>query len=829
MLKVGKKRQAGITASLVLAAGLLCGVPGHGARAADAKADAVPTPPTSLDKHWDMFDHYCVKCHNFTDWAGKVAFDTMTPDQIPDNQAIFETAIRKLRGGLMPPPGNPHPPHKEISSFTASLASYLDEVEASKGPNPGHVALHRLNRAEYANAIHDLLGIKVNPETLLPRDNTKDGYDNMAAVLQVSPTFLEQYVTAAHTVAAMAIGNPQAHPGSATYVNEGHSSSKRHVEGLPLGTRGGLAVEHEFPADGEYMINIADMAQALWVYNMEFKNTVVVTVDGREVYRTSIGGDADQKAIDQHGVSQADAINKRLKNIRFKVKAGQHKVGVAFLARTFAESDSRLESRIPGGGQDRILRISSFTIQGPFNPTGVAQTNSRKKIFSCYPEGAADMAPCANQIIARFATRAFRRPVTDSDMAGLMKFYRAGQKTGGFDDGVRMAITAVLASPDFLYRTATPPANTSPGTIYKVSDIDLASQLSFFLWSSIPDQQLLKVAEQGKLHDPAVLKAQVMRMLADNRSKSLVTQFAFHWLDMNRLSEIEPDASIFPDAAPANSRSGGNDPRPAYLKELKLFIGSILRGNQNVLDLLTANYTYVNERVAHFYGLDGIKGDQFRRVTLTDPARFGLLGKGAVLLATADPNRTSPVVRGKFILENFLGAPPNPPPGNVNTDLPENKPGQTPHTVRELMAQHRNNPSCNMCHGVMDPLGLALENFNAVGEWRNRDRATGTLIDASGQLPDGTKLDGPEDVRAAVLRNPQLFVQTFTEELMKFALGRTLHYYDMPTVRKIVRQAAKDDYRFSSIVMGIVTSDAFQMRKMPDSAGGAVKQASAAD
>jgi Protein of unknown function (DUF1592)/Protein of unknown function (DUF1588)/Protein of unknown function (DUF1587)/Protein of unknown function (DUF1585)/Protein of unknown function (DUF1595) len=817
------------TAGATLVFGLALGMAGH-AVAAELSAPGEPPPPTTLSQHWDMFDKFCVKCHNFTDWAGKIAFDTMTPEQVPENQTVFETAIRKLRGGLMPPPGNPRPATDEIAAVATGLATYLDQIAAEQGPNPGHVGLHRLNRTEYANAIRDLLDVTIDATTLLPRDNAEEGYDNMASALQVSPTFLEQYVSAAQQVATMAIGNPTANAGSATYVNNGEESYKRHVEGLPLGTRGGMAVIHDFPADGEYMINIADMAQALWVYNMEFENTVVVTVDGGEVYRTTIGGDADQKAIDQNGVSAADEINKRLKNIRFKAKAGQRQVGIAFLARTFAESDSQLAPYVPGGGQDRLLKVTSFELRGPFDATGVSDTRSRDKIFSCYPEAEAEMARCAREIVSHLAHGAYRRPVTDGDMADLIKFYEAGKTESGFDNGVRMALTAILASPDFLFRTATPPAQVAASGIYPLSDIDLASQLSFFLWSSIPDGELLAAAEAGKLHDPAVLKAEVMRMLADPKSKSLATNFAFHWLDMDRLAEIEPDGRLFPYAAAGGARTEDGDPRAAYREELGLFIDSVFRPDRPVLDLLNADWTYVNERVALLYGINDVRGDQFRRVTLTDPARFGLLGKGAVLLATSDPNRTAPVLRGKFILENFFGAPPSPPPGTVKTDLPEAKPGEKPHTVRELMAQHRTDQSCNMCHGVMDPLGLALENFDAVGQWRVKDRFSGTSIDASGQLSDGTPVNSPEDVRAALMRNPELFVQTFIEELMKFGLGRTLQYYDMPEVRAIVRAAARDDYKFSSIVMGIVVSDAFQMRKLPDdSVSPGVKQASAKD
>ena len=765
--------------------------------------------PGTVAQHWNVLERYCYDCHNSVDRTAGLAFDEMSPKNVGKRAAIWEKALRKLRAGLMPPPGGPRPTMSEREGLMASLEMRLGEEAARRGPRPGYVGLHRLNRTEYGNAVRDLLGVKIDATALLPRDNSKDGYDNIASVLTVSPTFVEQYVAAARTVASQAVGNAHATAGAASYINHHLGQYKHHVEGLPLGTRGGMVVLHDFPADGQYRINIADMAQALWVYNMEFANTVLVTLDGREVYRTTIGGDADQKAIDQHGVSAVDRINKRLKNIRFEAKAGSHRVGVAFLARTYASSDARLQSMAPGGGQDRLLKVASFEIQGPFNVNGVSETASRRKIFTCHPaaDASAEAADtCARSIIRRLARRAYRAPVTRADMHDLMAFYHSGMQSGGFDGGIRKAIAAILASPEFLYRYVSP-KNALPGSDYTLNDYELASRLSFFLWSSIPDDELLDEAEQGRLHDPKVLQAQVKRMLADKRARSLVTDWAFQWLDIARLDQIDPDRKVFPDAAAI-------DPRSAYKRELQLFLRSILLGNHNVADLLTADYTYVNETVARMYGINGVRGDQFRRVKLEDSARWGLLGKGAVLMATSYPNRTTPVLRGKFILANIMGSPPSPPPAGVVTDLPPNKGGK-PKTVRERLAAHRTNPSCNTCHGVMDPLGLTLENFNAIGEWRERDKFAGTKIDASGQLATGQKVDGPNDLRKALASDPRRFVETITEQLMTFALGRSLKYYDMPVVRRIVDNAARDDYRFSALVLGVVQSDAFRMIQVP--------------
>jgi Protein of unknown function (DUF1592)/Protein of unknown function (DUF1588)/Protein of unknown function (DUF1585)/Protein of unknown function (DUF1595)/Protein of unknown function (DUF1587) len=648
------------------------------------------------------------------------------------------------------------------------------------------------------------LAVQVDPTELLPRDDARDGFDNVASALQVSPSFLDQYLAAARRVAIEAIGDSHARPVGTTYFAESNGTQHFREQGLPLGTRGGLVVEHDFPADGEYVVNVANMAQALWVYNMEFENRLIVTVDRKPVYQTSLGGEQDQKAIDQQQSPAVDAINRRLKGIRFSTTAGPHQVGVTFLQRSHAESDERLQAHVPGGGQDRLLRVTSFEIRGPVSASGVSDTPSRQRIFACYPRAAPDESPCARQILMRLAERAYRHPPSARDAADLMAFYQTGYESGGFESGIRHAVTALLADPEFLYRVERPETGAPPGTITRLSALELASRLSFFLWSSLPDEELLQVAGSGELLTSATLEAQVRRMLADPRSQTLASNFAFQWLNMAKLAEIRPDVALFPNL--------NGDIRSDFREELRLFVDSVLRENRSVLDLLSADYTFVNERLALHYGIRDVRGSRFRRVTLTDSKRFGLLGKGAVLMVTSYPNRTAPVLRGAFILDRLLGTPPAAPPPNVGA-LKENQEGKKALSMREMMAAHRSNPSCRGCHGIMDPLGFALENFDAVGQYRTRDRFAGTPIDASGELPDGTALNGPDDLRKALLRNPDQFVQTLTEKLMTYALGRSLEYTDMTAVRAIARRTASQDYRFTALVMNIVNSDAFQLHR----------------
>jgi len=767
---------------------------------APAAQSSAPIAPRAL------LDTYCVTCHNQRTKTAGLMFDTMDLAKLPEHGDVWEKTVRKLRGGMMPPPGVRRPDQASVDSMVSWLERSLDEAAAAH-PNPGRVALHRLNRAEYAAAIEDLLGIKIDPAALLPKDDEAEGFDNVASVLTVSPSFLDQYISAARVVSARAVGNPAARPGSQTYRPTRGSDQSLRVDGLPLGTRGGLLVEHLFPADGDYKFNIPNMAIAGYVRGMEYKHTLIVTIDGVKVFQNTIGGEDDIKAIDQQQAPAVAAINSRFLDIPVKVTAGPHKVGVTFVARTYAEPDEVLHSFRPSAGEDRIPRIGSLEIQGPFNPTGVSQTPSRARVFVCQPKSASDELPCAKTILSALARKAYRRPITNADLDAPIQFYSAARALGDFDTAIRDALPTILASPKFLYRAERSPAGLAPGSIHAIGDVELASRLSFFLIGRAPDDELLTVAERGTLTTPTVLEAQVRRLLADPRSESLVTSFAFQWLKMRALEEIDPDPIIFPNF--------DDSLRAAFRREMELFVDSILREDRPVLELLTANHTFVNERLALHYGIPDVRGDRFRRVTLTDANRWGLLGKGAVLLTTSYANRTAPVLRGAWILENLLGTPPSPPPPDVEA-FQENKDGEKQRSVREIMEQHRAKPSCNACHGVMDPLGFSLENFDAIGEWRAEDRYAGTAIDASGKLVDGTAVNSPADLRVALTRRPEQFVQTLTERLMTYALGRTVDYYDMPAVRKIVREAARDQYRFSSIVMGIVRSDAFRMRMVPE-------------
>jgi mono/diheme cytochrome c family protein len=770
-----------------------------------------PTTPTSADaeKQIATMKQYCVACHNDRAKTAGVSFEGMTSASVAQHAEVFEKAVRKLRGRVMPPPGSRQPDAATADSLVAWLETALDKA-AGQSHIPDTIVLHRLNRKEYSNAVRDLLDVDFDATTVLPADDVVDGFDNIAAGLQVSPSFIEQYVIAARAVAVKALGKADARPGGWTFRAE-PGTQLTHVPGLPLGTRGGILATVDLPADGEYSIDIADMATHIWGNGMEFENPLVVTLDNKLIYETVIGGEEDMKLYDQVQNGALDRVNARLKNIKFSTTAGPHKIGVAFKRRTFAESDDQLQMFTKGGGQDRFYRVQSFQLQGPFNAKGLSQTPSRARIFVCKPAAGATaeaQAGCARQIISALAKHAYRRPVTTEDVNELLAYYHDGAKDGGFEGGVRSAITGLLASPFFLYRTEHVPPGVRPGATYAIGDLELASKLSFFLWNSIPDDQLLQLASAGKLSTPTVLDQQVKRMLADPRSITLASNFLQQWLDMKRLDEIVPDSAVFPYA------SGRSDPRDDFRTELTLFADSIFRENRSVIDLLKASHTYVNERVALHYGITNVKGDRFRRVELEQSARWGLLGKGAVLMAAAYPNRTSPVLRGAFVLKHIQGVPPANPPMNVPT-LDEKDIGTTRAlTVREMIAKHRASPTCAACHAVMDPLGLALENFDATGMWRDRDRYAGADIDSSGVLPDGTPIKGPDDLRAALLRRPEQFAQTFTEGLLTYATGRKLEHYDMPTVRRIVHGAAASDYRFSDIVQAVVRSEQFRMRRV---------------
>ena len=770
-----------------------------------------------------LLDQYCMSCHSDRLKSGGLALSVLnldSPDANPQSAEIAEKVIRKLRGGLMPPAGVKRPDSHASAEFVAWLENKIDTSVAEN--KPGRVPLRRLNRREYGYAVRDLLGLDIDATAWLPDDNIKGNFDNNAAALQVSPNFIDQYIYAARAVAREAIGNPKAPAETITYGDvanmvislppqgdPGTGRQQHHLEGMPFGTRGGFSVEHNFPADGEYELTIGDMALAREVPRMEFDATVIALLDGKEFYRTTLGGETDFKAIDQRLDPAVEEINGRLRKIHFKATAGQHRLAITFVQRSFAESDERVRTIALEGGQERIQAAHALQIRGPLAVTGLSASPSRSKIFICLPRRSSppDLASeggCANRIVENLARRAFRRPVTADDLTPLMAFYKSGSANDGFDGGVRDALSAILASPHFLYRAE---SGVGTGATRTLSDLELASRLSFFLWSSLPDEELLKLATQSRLSKPDVLAGEVSRMLADPRAKSLSDDFAFQWLHISKLDEITPDRTQFPQA------SRLLDPRGMFKDELRLFLDSVLRSDQSVFDLLTADYTFLNERLAEHYGIETVKGSHFRKVTLDNPARYGLLGKGAILMLTAYPNRTSPVLRGAWILDRLLGTPPSDPPLTVPT-LPENRRGQPAKTLRARLEQHRANPTCFACHGVMDPLGFALENFNAVGQYRANDPDTLTPIDTAGQLPDGTAIKGADDLRRQLVERPDhQFVQALTENLLTYALGRSLDYHDMPTVRRIVRQAGADDYRFKSIVLGVISSDAFRKRE----------------
>lgn len=770
-------------------------------------AEPVGAGAPSATVHTLIQDH-CTECHNAVDWAGGLALDTMDPANAAADPEVWETAIRKLRGRLMPPPGKPQPPQPQIDSVVRSLEQSLDAV-AAQNPNPGYVGLHRLNRREYARSIEALFGFPVDAVTLLPKDVSADGFDNVAAALKTSPAFLEQYVLAARRISRQAVGRPPAKPSTRAYRNQGGADQRAWVPGLPLGTRGGMLVEHYFPADGEYEFSVRDFhfGGAGYVTKIDAPHHVILAIDDARVFEQVVGGPEDLKLVDQTQAAGEAQLQARFDNIRLRVTAGVHRVGAAFVARSYAESDSQLQPIAMLPEMERSPEIPGIEISGPFNVTGVSETESRRRVFRCRPSAAAEEEPCAREILAPLAQQAYRRPVSAEDLQAPMEFFRTARHAADFEAGIEAGITAILTSTHFLYRVETLPAGATPGKDFQLDDLELASRLAFFLWSQGPDDELLRVAAAGKLRSGGELDRQIDRMLADPRSGSLVTNFAFQWLNVAQLDVVKPDPVFYPDF--------DADLREGFREELRLFLDSILRQDRSVIDLLTDDYTFLNERLALDYGVSGVRGAQFRRVRLTDPNRFGLLGKGGVLMGTAYGNRTSPVLRGAWIMDNLIGAPPTAPPPGVET-LKESEPGAQALTVRDRMERHRQQQSCNACHGIIDPLGFALENFDVVGAWRDRDRDAGTLIDARGSLPDGQETNGPVALRAVLTRNPEQFAQTLTEKLMIFALGRGLQYYDMPTVRQIVREAGAHGYRFAWIVKGIAASRAFQYERLTE-------------
>ncbi len=779
-----------------------------------------------------VLDQYCITCHNARTRTAGLTLDTMDLSNVGANAEIWEKVIRKLRAKAMPPPGRPRPDQGAAGGLVSWLERNLDEAAAAS-LNPGRTeAVHRLNRAEYQNAVRDLLALDIDVSDWLPADDAgKDGFDNTAGVLSVSPALFDRYLSAARRLSWLAVGRPPVAPTVETYRNARDlGQDDRLSEDLPFGSQGGLAVRHHFPVDGEYVVKVALQRNYVeYPRGIEYAHQLDVRLDGIRLERFDIGGDAGSSQGKAAPLSYAGNIYGDPEwerwalhidddiTVRFSTTAGPHVLGLSFVRQHVVGED------IPQPLQTAIAfvvnetphahpGVDSITIAGPYASSGVAQTPSRDQIFICQPTRTAEAEPCARQILSKLARRAYRRPATEADVDTLLSFFRTGRDSGGFDGGIQLAIERLLADPDFLFRIEGEPLDTSPGEAYRLGGLTLAWRLSFFLWSSIPDDELLDVAIDGALRDPVVLEQQVRRMLADPRAKALVDNFAGQWLVLRNIRQAFPDPVAYPEF--------DESLRVALARESELFIEGQLREDRSVVDLLAADYTYVNERLARHYGIPDVYGSRFRRVDFdASDQRGGLLGQGGIHLVTSYPDRTSPVLRGKWLLENILGTPPPPPPPNVPA-LPGRRESGREVSVRERLEQHRTNPVCAGCHEPMDPLGFALEHFDPIGHWRDTDG--GAAIDASGALPDGTTFEGLAGLRTELLKAPEQFVATVTEKLLTYALGRNLEYYDMPTVRAITRASAEQNYRWSSIILGIIESVPFQMRSVfdPDSALG---------
>lgn len=750
----------------------------------------------------ELVNRYCLACHNEKLKSGGFSWAKVDLAHIEQNAPFAEKAIHKLRAGMMPPAGMPRPDKATMNSFIVSMENAIDQA-AALHPNPGRTALHRLNRTEYRNSIKDLLGVDVDVTSLLPADDMSHGFDNMADGLTTSPTLMEGYMRAAGKISRAAMGDPEAAAAMVTYKVPRVVSQIRHVEGTPLGTRGGIAIVHNFPADGEYSFRMTFHYSNLGVFfgQLQKDQQIEISVNGERVALLNI--------------NPRMKLDEDLRTAPIRIKAGPQKIAAAFIRRFDGPVEDEImpveqslvdtsNANVPG--LTSVPHLRDLSISGPFKISGVSDTPSRRKIFTCRPATAKDEIPCARQIVARLARQAYRRPTTDEDIEALLNYYQEGRNAGDFDSGIRTAIQAMLANPEFVFRFERTPDKVLPGQNFRISDLELASRLSYFLWSSAPDEQLISLASQGKLKDPAVLEQQVKRMLADERSEALAVNFAGQWLQLQNLKEMQPDPFLYPNF--------DENLRQSMRRETELFFSSMVREDRNLLDLLTAKYTYVDERLAVHYGIPNVLGNRFRRVELTDENRYGLLGQGSILTLTSVANRTSPVTRGKWVMSVLLGTPPPTPPPNVPA-LKENGVQGARQSVRARLEEHRANPTCAACHKMMDPIGFALENFDAIGVWRNNDG--GFRVDATGQMFDGSKLNGPVSLREAVLSHSDAFVRAFTQNLLAYGIGRVLEFYDMPVVRAIDRDAERNGNHFSSFILGIVKSAPFQMRKAEES------------
>jgi mono/diheme cytochrome c family protein len=767
-----------------------------------------------------LIDQYCVSCHNERLKTAGLAFERLDLSDIGANADVWEKVATKLRGGSMPPAGRPRPDAAAAGAFVASLETALDRA-ALAHPNPGRPVSHRLNRTEYANAVRDLLAVEIDRRSILPGDDAdKNGFDNIADILSVSPVLLERYMAAARQISRLAVGRPTTDPKITRYdVPKMLQQDERLGDDLPFGSRGGAAIRHYFPVDGEYLIkirlqrNLYDVIRGLGRphqldVRLDGARVTLFTVGGEEhgeVAPVAFGGTIDGSPEWEKYAREADARFE----VRLPVKAGSRVVAAAFLSDLWMPDDV-LQPRQIGFGRDTnelfegMPALDSLTVTGPFQTAGPGDTPSRRKVFVCRPARSVDEDACSKQILNTLARRAYRGEATEDDLQTLDRFYKS-RSGESFDARIELALQMILASPKFLFRIERDPANVvAPGTPYRVSDLELASRLSFFLWSSIPDDELLDLASRSRLRDPAVLERQVRRMLADKRSNALVDNFASQWLVLRNVRDATPDPDVFPDF--------DENLRQAFQRETELFVASQMAEDRSLIELVSANYTFVNERLARHYRIPNVYGDRFRRVTFTDEdARGGLLTQGSLLTVTSYPNRTSPVLRGKWLLENFIGTPPPEPPPNVPA-LKEKGEGGKPQSVRERLEEHRKNPACSTCHAPMDPLGFALENFDAVGAWRTTD--SGATIDSIGTLPSGVQIRGVAGLRQVLTTTyRQQFIRTVTEKLLIYALGRGVERYDMPAVRAITRQAEANDYRWSAVIQGVVNSLPFQMRR----------------
>jgi mono/diheme cytochrome c family protein len=763
----------------------------------------------SASTHAAVVGKYCVTCHDDKNRTGGLSLEHADLTNVPQGGETWEKAIRKLRVGMMPPPGMPRPPQAQLDDLAIYLETALDRAAVER-PRPGRTSIHRMNRAEYANAIRNLLALDIDAAALLPPDDESSGFDNIADVLTVSPSLMERYLSAAWNISRLAVGNLNIAPSTSVYRVRPDLSQDQHVEGLPPGTRGGILVQHTFPLDGEYTIKLR-----LWrntfdlMRGMEDPHDIEIALDGQRLTLVTAGGREEFLKMAENPGTFGTELDRRL-TVKVPVKAGTHTLWATTVLKSHAVRDDLIKPflRTTVDGLDIMgdPSVDRLTIEGPYASTGAGNTPSRRKIFVCTPTSPSNEESCARQILSSLARVAYRRPSDKMTIDTLMDFYRRGRAgvtgVGAFDRGIEAALQLILASPEFLMRFETDPPNLAPNTAYRLDDLALASRLSFFLWSSPPDDQLLTLASQGKLKEPVVLEQQVKRMLADSRSQALVTNFAEQWLHLRNLKSSSPDLEAFPDF--------DDNLRQAMKEETSLFFDSIVREDRSVMDLLNADYTFVNERLARHYGIPNVYGSQFRRVTVGNEARRGLLGQASVLAVTSYPNRTSPVERGKWVLTNLLGVPPQPPPPNV-PPLVDGSAGGKVLSLRERMEQHRANPVCAGCHKVMDPIGFALESFDGIGRWRSSE--DGARIDTSGTLFNGASVDGVVGLRRNLVAQPEIFVGVMTEKMLTYALGRGLEYYDMPAVRTIVRDAKDKNFRFSSIVLGIARSTPFQMKE----------------